>query len=146
MKHGWERLGLVADVARLIEFQTAMDWDLARKLSGEARMDRVRRVGLTLARLLLEPPLPDEVEREISRDPQAVALAREATSAISLQGSELRDVQLAQFGSLRRRIEAQARAFYRHRRFPHTSGRSSLAPRQDLGVLARLLGAMGRFP
>ena len=74
-KHCWESLGLICDVAGLIQIHQEMEWDL---LSEEARRfgcERILSLGLYLAKELLEVNLPDKVCQRIESDAKMDILA-----------------------------------------------------------------------
>ena len=74
-KHCWEALGLICDVAGLIQTHQEMDWDL---LTVEARRfgsERILSLGLYLAQELLDANLPDKVCQRIKSDAKMDILA-----------------------------------------------------------------------
>jgi hypothetical protein len=74
----WGRLAQICDIAEIVRAAPAMDWDFLR---GEARrlgVSRMLRLGLRLARALLQAKLPDAVLAEVESDPVAARLASEA--------------------------------------------------------------------
>lgn len=76
-KDCWERLDRVCDVAKLLQAAPHLDWDRAIDLAQQAGALRMMRLGLWLARDLLEVELPPAAERFARPDAGTVTLAGE---------------------------------------------------------------------
>lgn len=76
-KHAWSQLEWICGVAELIGQHPRLDWDLVRALAARARAARMLRLGLALARDLLDAPLPRDVEQGVREDRGAGRLAAE---------------------------------------------------------------------
>lgn len=74
-KHGWERLGWIADVARLVQVEAAWDWDAVLERARVQGMGRIVRAGLAVAHDLLGAPLPPEVEDALAADREVEVLS-----------------------------------------------------------------------
>lgn len=74
-KHGWERLGWIADVARLVQVEVAWDWDAVLERARFLGMGRIVRTGLAVAHELLGALLPPEVEGALAADREVEAIA-----------------------------------------------------------------------
>lgn len=73
-KHGWDRLGWVADVARLVEVETAWDWPALLRRARREGLGRTAVTGLYLAHDLLGAPLAPDAGEEVERDGAVRAL------------------------------------------------------------------------
>ncbi|HEV7589110.1 MAG TPA: nucleotidyltransferase family protein, partial [Longimicrobium sp.] len=80
-KHRWKRLEWVAALAALLRAGRG-DARAARVLAAELHARRTLLLGLSLARRLLDAPLPAEVEAEIDADAGLAALAAEAEARL----------------------------------------------------------------
>jgi hypothetical protein len=80
-KHLWRRLGWVCDVAELLRGRPALDWSAVRTEADRLGGGRLLRLGLRLAREVLEAPLPDDVAAAIGADPSVARLAAEVQEA-----------------------------------------------------------------
>ncbi len=74
-KHAWERLTWLCDVAEILRRESSLDWnyliDEARRLEGENYL----RLGLILARQMLDAPLPDHLANACLQDANLMKLA-----------------------------------------------------------------------
>jgi hypothetical protein len=75
-KDFWERMSWVADIAELVQAQP-LDWDAVFRRAESLRLGRMLRLGLTLARGLLDAPLPVEIAARVSGDEVAASMASE---------------------------------------------------------------------
>lgn len=75
-KHGWDRLGWVADLARLLEVEAEWDWPAVLRRARKEGLGRIVVCGLHLAGELLGAPVPAEVRAEAARDAEVRALVR----------------------------------------------------------------------
>jgi hypothetical protein len=75
MKHGWEALRWVVDVAELVRGRPEFDWDFVRRWSRPFGRRRPIQLGLHLAYRLLQAPVPAEVLADGDADPEVTALA-----------------------------------------------------------------------
>lgn len=67
-KHAWEALKWVCDVAELLRAHDHMDWDRIFSSASTWRCRRLVLMGLSLARLLFDAPLPNAVLAQLSAD------------------------------------------------------------------------------
>jgi hypothetical protein len=67
-KHCWEALGLVCDVANLIQIHQEMDWDLLAEEAHRFGSDRILFTGLYLAKHFLDVNLPDSLWQKVLSD------------------------------------------------------------------------------
>ena len=74
VKHFWERLGWVLDIAKLVAVQE-VDWKLVTQIATKLESTRVLLLGLYLAHDLFDAPLPGQLLEEIGRDPAVQELA-----------------------------------------------------------------------
>jgi len=75
LKHGWEQLRLVADVAWLVQ-NRVLEWDQASCSAARTGAARALNLGCRLAADLLGAPVPEGVLRRAIEDKTADALAR----------------------------------------------------------------------
>ncbi len=75
-KDFWERISWVADIAELVQAQ-AVDWDAVLRRAEALRLGRMLRLGLALARGILDAPLPVEIAARVSGDAVAASMATE---------------------------------------------------------------------
>jgi len=85
-KHFWERLGWICDIAELVRAQVDLDWDLTCKEADALGARRILRLGLTLARDVLDAELPRTVLQDLRRDAQAQSLAAQVRERLFLDG------------------------------------------------------------
>ncbi len=76
MKHGWDSLCWVVDVAELLRATPDLDWNATIGLAREMGTERILLLGLLLAHQLLAAPIPEEILNAILRD-RAVAQLRD---------------------------------------------------------------------
>lgn len=75
-KDFWERISWVADIAELVQAQP-LDWEAVFQRAESLRLGRMLRLGLQLARGLLDAPLPVEIAARVSGDAVAASMASE---------------------------------------------------------------------
>ena len=75
-KDFWERISWIADVAELVQAQP-LDWDAVFQRAESLRLGRMLRLGLTLARGILDVPLPAEIAARVRGDVVAASMASE---------------------------------------------------------------------
>jgi len=73
-RHLWERLAWICDVAELITRHN-FDWTTLLKRAATADSERMFLLGLHLAHVLLDAPLPDDVKRRCESDERLQSLA-----------------------------------------------------------------------
>lgn len=76
-KHLFERLEWICDIDRILRAETGIDW---QRLSAEANalgIERMLLLGLNLARLFFDLPLPPEMATKIENDPAVERLTHE---------------------------------------------------------------------
>lgn len=69
-------LGILNDVARLVQAREPWDWPGLLQRAGNMGLRRRLLLGLSLARELLAAPVPEEVQRQVDKDPAISALSR----------------------------------------------------------------------
>jgi len=79
LKHGWEQLKLVADVAWLVQNRN-LDWEQVSRLAARTGVARALNLGCWLATELLGAPVPDRIVERAIADKRTNALAREVLS------------------------------------------------------------------
>ena len=67
-KHGWSRLIWICDVAKLIESEPGLDWNLALREAKRLGLWRCLALGVLLARRVAGAQVPAEVLRGFERD------------------------------------------------------------------------------
>ena len=73
--HGWNRLGWLCDLARLIRTDTAIDWGVVAGRARDLHCERVLGLALALCETMLEVAIPDAVRAASRRDRMVPALA-----------------------------------------------------------------------
>jgi len=74
-KHAWELLKWVCDVAELLRSQPDLDWNQVFLYASNWRCRRMVYLGLSVAHLLLDAPLPATVLERLKADVEVMALA-----------------------------------------------------------------------
>lgn len=74
-KHGWAALEWLVGLAELLRVKPALDWPETLARAGRWHCTRMLLLGLHLAQVVLETPLPDVVRVEIERRPTLAPLA-----------------------------------------------------------------------
>jgi hypothetical protein len=75
-KHFWNRLCWIADIAEIVRTPRGVDWTLSEKLAARMGCRRMWLLGLSLAKEILEAPLPPAISAQIKSDRTVVALSR----------------------------------------------------------------------
>ena len=78
-RHLWERLSWICDVAELVR-RHSFNWTTLLERATTADSERMFLLGLHLAHVLLEAPLPEAVQRRCASDEQVKALAGNVVS------------------------------------------------------------------
>jgi len=85
-KHAWERLSWLCDVAEILRRGPSLDWDYltheARRLEGENYL----RLGLILARQMLDAPLPAQLTNAYLQDANLMKLAANVRTFLCYTG------------------------------------------------------------
>lgn len=76
-RHLWERLAWLADVAELLRARPELDWARVDAEAAGLGVQRMLRLGLRLARDVLEAALPEPVASRLARDRAVARLAAE---------------------------------------------------------------------
>ncbi len=84
-KHFWERLLWVADIAELIQAKGGVDWSKAIGRSEELKTERMLRLALYIALIMLDAPVPDDVMKRIQADPAMRKLGEIVRARLSLE-------------------------------------------------------------
>jgi hypothetical protein len=74
-KHAWDRLLWLSDIAQLLTVRPTIDWTRVLGRAKAARVGRMLATALLLVRELFNVPIPEHVERWVSSDPAAAAIA-----------------------------------------------------------------------
>lgn len=110
-KDCWERLDRVCDVAELVRAAPQLDWDRLFDLSRRAGAQRMLRLGLSLARDLLDADLGPQVAGFVPQDRRVASLAggiRERMFDVSRPPSDLRSTRALFHLKLRERWRDRA--------------------------------------
>jgi hypothetical protein len=75
-KDFWERLIWVSDVAAMVTNRPEMDWDKVQRAAAEVGAERMLRVAVRLAAILLGSEVPPALSDEITNDPAVESLCR----------------------------------------------------------------------
>jgi hypothetical protein len=81
-KHAWEALKWVCDVAELLRAHDQLDWDLIFSSASAWRCRRLVYMGLSLAHLVLDAPLPVTVLARLSADSDVQMLSHRMPSTL----------------------------------------------------------------
>jgi hypothetical protein len=81
-KHKWTRLSWVCDVAELVRTQPDLDWEKVAALGKELAIERRLYLGLLLANMLLDAPLPQVIQDKIASGKEVQTLAQQAAYRI----------------------------------------------------------------
>jgi hypothetical protein len=81
-KHAWEALKWVCDVAELLRAHDHLDWDRIFSSASTWRCRRLVYMGLSLAHLLLDAPLPEAVLARLSADADVQMLSHRMPSTL----------------------------------------------------------------
>ena len=81
-KHAWEALKWVCDVTELLRAHDHLDWDQIFSSASTWRCRRLVLMGLSLARLLLDVPLPEAVLARLSADSDVQMLSHRMPSTL----------------------------------------------------------------
>lgn len=81
-KHAWEALKWVCDVAELLRSHQHLDWDRIFSNASTWRCRRLVYMGLSLAHLVLDAPLPEVVLGRLSADSDVQILSHHMSSTL----------------------------------------------------------------
>ena len=81
-KHAWEALKWVCDVAELLRAHDQLDWDRIFSRASTWRCRRLVHMGLSLAHLVLDAPLPEAVVAQFSADSDVQMLSHRMPSTL----------------------------------------------------------------
>ena len=82
-KHGWDKVGRIADVAAWLRKNSETDWPAALERAGKAGKRRAVLVAMRLANRLLGAPMPEIAVRQAQDDERVGALAAEAMERVT---------------------------------------------------------------
>ncbi len=82
IRHIWQRLSWIRDVAQLITVSPELDWQRVRRVAADRGGSRILALGLYLASEWGGAILPSEVQQWVSRDEEVPALSREILQRI----------------------------------------------------------------
>lgn len=89
-KHCWSKLGWVADLKAFTRANGAeIDWDVLFRRARRVGGHRGLLIGFALVRDLMRGVLPEDVERRIERDAQAVGIAATVRAKLAVGGDKL---------------------------------------------------------
>ena len=83
--HFWERLGLVCDLASLIDRRDDLNWELVLQNANRLGLRRILLLGLLLAADLLDAPIPAEIQQTASADATVKSLASQVQQQLFLE-------------------------------------------------------------
>ncbi|HEY5885646.1 MAG TPA: nucleotidyltransferase family protein [Pyrinomonadaceae bacterium] len=127
-RHLWERLLWIADIAHLVQVRRDVDWPQLLKRADRADARRMFLLGLHLADVLLQAPLPDVVKQKISRDKQIPELTAEIIATL-FDGTDRHPATAAQIFRYNVNVRNSWPARFRYMRY-------TLAPTDsDLGMV-----------
>jgi hypothetical protein len=86
--HLWSKLGMINDVARLVQAQCPWNWPELIKGAQSVGLRRQLLLGLSLARELLGAPVPPEVVKEAEADPSVMGLQQRVRENIFMRSEE----------------------------------------------------------
>lgn len=87
-KHAWELLKWVCDVAELVRSHPDLDWNQIFVHASNWRCRRMLSLGLAVAHLLLDAPLPAAVLERLKADVEVMALAHRMPASLLLDAHE----------------------------------------------------------
>ncbi|MGV3721280.1 MAG: nucleotidyltransferase domain-containing protein [Actinomycetota bacterium] len=87
-KHFWSALKLVSDVAELIRSCPNLDWDAVWRRAATSHTEQVLRLGLTLARDLLDAPIADQALPPLKDTGAMTSLGRQAIRVLFRRDDE----------------------------------------------------------
>lgn len=96
-KHLWAALKWVSDIAALLETYPGLDWELCFARANEIDSERTLLVGLWLAHTLLGAPLPKDVQRRFTADPEVGELAALARRSLETSHDAISFVAMMDF-------------------------------------------------
>jgi hypothetical protein len=67
-KDYWERLSWIADVSELVQSHPGLDWDQVLRRTDSLKCERMVNLGLALAAVILDMPLPAEIFKRLEKD------------------------------------------------------------------------------
>jgi hypothetical protein len=76
-KDFWERLSWIADISELIQAYPRLDWGAVERRARDLKSEYMLWLGLTLARDLLDAPLPREIEAHAKSSNGVATIAKE---------------------------------------------------------------------
>lgn len=82
LRHCWERLAWICDIAALLGQQRDLDWPALLAQLRSYGAERVLLLGVYLAHTLLDAPAPDSVVARAARDPAVPTLAGEVLETL----------------------------------------------------------------
>jgi hypothetical protein len=86
-KHFWERLMWVSDIAAVVARHPEINWDAAERSAAQVGAGTMLRVGLLLASIVLDVPLPGAMASKIQRDHAAHSLCRRIRNWLPFAGA-----------------------------------------------------------
>jgi hypothetical protein len=87
-KHAWELLKWVCDVAELVRSHPDLDWNQIVVHASHWQCQRMLYLGLAVAHLLLDAPLPAAVLERLTADVEVLALAHRMPASLLLDAHE----------------------------------------------------------
>ena len=78
-KHVWKRLSRIVDIAQTLRLHRDLDWDQILSHAKSAGAERILFVGISLASILFEAPLPERLKLQTEQDPAVSSLVKRIT-------------------------------------------------------------------
>ena len=83
-KHFWNRLCWISDIAEIVRSPRGLDWTQSEKLAADMGCRRMWLLGLSLAKEILDAPLPAGIDGQIKSDRAVQALSRRVQANLPL--------------------------------------------------------------
>ncbi|HEY7164313.1 MAG TPA: nucleotidyltransferase family protein [Candidatus Binatia bacterium] len=97
IKHCWERLVWIRDIAQVLRTYPDLDWDLIQSASRSLGTLRVVHLAGALARDIFQVSLPAEIGKSISRDKALRNLRSEVLAALEPRAKHVRKLDVLRF-------------------------------------------------
>lgn len=81
-KHVWKRLSRIVDIAQALRLHPNLNWDPVLSHAKKAGAERILFVGISLASILFEAPLPENLRLQTEQDPMVTSLVKRITAHI----------------------------------------------------------------
>jgi Uncharacterised nucleotidyltransferase len=81
-KHVWKRLSRIVDIAQTLRLHPDLDWEQTLSHAKKAGAERILLVGISLASILFEEPLPSSIQLQTEQDPIVKSLTKRIIDGI----------------------------------------------------------------